>query len=129
MITRTTVLCLCVLALAAPVALAQSSPSQNGYGETQVLPQAPTTAPAVPPTTAAAAPAKTNAAVPAAQVAGAHAAGAQVANAVTPRPVAVNTKGSLPFTGLDIGAVVLAALALLAVGVGLRRATNARSTP
>lgn len=39
MIRKTIAICLCVLGLTAPVALAQNS-TQYGYGETQALPQA-----------------------------------------------------------------------------------------
>jgi hypothetical protein len=138
MITKTIALCLCVLGLAAPAALAQS-PSQNGYGETQVLPQ-------TPPSQSGVAGSSVESQAPAAgssvksqpDVAGAgvksqpSVAGAKVAPAAPARSVnvaAAHSGGGLPFTGLDVGAVVLAALALLAVGLGLRRATTTRSTP
>jgi hypothetical protein len=42
MIRKTIAICLCVLGLTAPVALAQNS-TTYGYGETQVIPKPPTT--------------------------------------------------------------------------------------
>jgi hypothetical protein len=38
-----------------------------------------------------------------------------------PVQVATNDQGSLPFTGLDVGVLALGGLALVGVGVGLRR--------
>jgi hypothetical protein len=86
MIRKTIAICLCVLGLTAPVALAQN-PTTYGYGETQVIPKPPTT--------------------------------------VTPVTPAANTD-KLPFTGMDVGVIALVALALVAAGVGLRRATATR---
>jgi hypothetical protein len=138
MITKTIALCLSVLGLAAPAALAQS-PSQNGYGETQVLPQNPTSQSGVAgsgvksPSGVAGSSIKSQSGVAGAGVKShTGVAGANVANAAPARSVNVaagHSGGGLPFTGLDVGAVVLAALLLLAVGVGLRRATTSRSTP
>ena len=82
-----------MLGLAVPVAGAQT-PSQSGYGETQVLPASSTPSAGAP--------------------------------ADKSGSVAANSTSSLPFTGLEVGLVALAALALLAVGVGLRRATSTR---
>jgi hypothetical protein len=86
MIRTTIAICLCVLGLTAPVALAQT-PSQTGYSETQRIPQPPTTATP---------PAKTD---------------------------------KLPFTGMDVGVIVLAALVLVGAGVALRRMTASREGP
>jgi hypothetical protein len=41
--------------------------------------------------------------------------------ASTSQPVEVSNNGSLPFTGLDIGLLALGGVALVGVGVGLRR--------
>jgi hypothetical protein len=41
--------------------------------------------------------------------------------ASTPQEVKVADNGSLPFTGLDIGLLALGGVALVGVGVGLRR--------
>jgi hypothetical protein len=138
MITKTIAVCLCVLGLAAPAALAQS-PSQNGYGETQVLPQTPESPSGVAgsgvksPSGVAGSSVKSQKGVAGSSVKSQKGvAGANVANAAPARSVnvaAAHSGGGLPFTGLDIGAVVLGALVLLAVGVGLRRATTTRSTP
>lgn len=109
MTRKTIALCLCVLGLATPAALAQT-PSQTGYGETPVLP---------PPQSGAAG--ESNAFAPAAP-----AAGAKVTSAST--GAADSNTGSLPFTGMDIGVIALMAALLLGAGVGLRRATASRST-
>jgi hypothetical protein len=52
---------------------------------------------------------------------------APAAAAAAPAPSATldANGGRLPFTGMDLGAIALAALVLLAAGVGLRRATTA----
>jgi hypothetical protein len=42
-------------------------------------------------------------------------------SASTPQQVQVSDNGSLPFTGLDIGLLALGGVALVGVGVGLRR--------
>lgn len=39
----------------------------------------------------------------------------------TPQQVVSNDSGSLPFTGLDIGLLAVGGLALVGVGMGLRR--------
>jgi hypothetical protein len=83
MIRKTIAICLCVLGLTAPVAFA-ATPSQTGYGETQRIPEPPTT--------------------------------------VTPPA----SSGKLPFTGMDVGVIVLSALVLVGAGVGLRRITASR---
>jgi hypothetical protein len=44
--------------------------------------------------------------------------------ATTPAP---SNEGNLPFTGLEVAVVAAAGLALVATGVGLRKAGNARS--
>jgi hypothetical protein len=46
--------------------------------------------------------------------------------AATSTPAATE-KGSLPFTGLEVGIVAAAGLALVATGVGLRKMGSARS--
>jgi len=107
---KTIALSLCVLGLAVPVAGAQA-PSQTGYGETHVLPEPPTGSD-ITPTQELGEPPTSSDITPTQQ------AGASPAD---------QGSGSLPFTGLDVGIVVLAALILLAVGVGLRRTTAKRS--
>lgn len=47
--------------------------------------------------------------------------GASVQSATDPGTQAVHTSGSLPFTGLDLVAIVVVGVALLAVGLGIRR--------
>lgn len=99
MIRTTIAICLCVLGLGAPAALAQS-PSSAGYGETPNVPSR-----------------------------GAIHQDRGVANYVERNagtPVHADA-GKLPFTGMDVGVLALFAVALLGVGVGLRRSTNSRS--
>jgi len=110
MITKTVALCLCVLGLAASVAVAQG-PSKTGYGETGVLPETSSGGDSDPP-------AGTRGTSPAAG------SGAGDAPSSVPEGASADPgRASLPLTGQDVGVVVLAALALLAVGVGLRTAT------
>jgi hypothetical protein len=54
---------------------------------------------------------------------------AQVESTVqsNPKPAAAEQHGDLPFTGLEVFAVAGAGLALLATGLGLRKAGGARS--
>lgn len=125
MIRRTAALCLCLLGFATPTAFAQA-PSQAGYGETHVLPD---TSNSTPPS------ASGNAGSTAPDVAANTGSGAPNAarNTGAPSPnaaatVPLATRGDrLPFTGMDIAAIVLAGLVLLAAGVGLRKATASRS--
>ena len=92
-----------LLALGGPAAMAQS-PSAKGYDETlgvigEIETQQPTE------TTETTPPAPTP--------------------APTPEPTPVQEEsGSLPFTGLDVGIVVLMGLALLGTGFVLRRSTR-----
>lgn len=97
---RTTIagLAAAMLAVAAPTAMAQSTPVQNGYSTPSgvVQSQIENKTPNQP--------------------------AAEVANS-TPQ-AAVQQKASssqLPFTGLDVGLVLVAAAALLAAGFGIRR--------
>jgi hypothetical protein len=52
---------------------------------------------------------------------------AQVESTVQSNPKPAQSHGSLPFTGLEVFAVAGAGLALLATGLGLRKAGGARS--
>jgi hypothetical protein len=102
MIRMSVVCCAALLAVGAPAAVAQT-PSQSGYGEAQVLPQA---------TASSSSPAAVRAAATAPAAAPA---GAVDANAA-----------QLPFTGLDAGVVALVAALLLGAGFALRRHTTPR---
>ena len=51
-----------------------------------------------------------------------------VSNTPPPPPPAVASSGDvLPFTGLDLGLMVVAALVLVALGLGLRRVSRTRA--
>ena len=100
MIRKTIALCLCVVGLGAPVALAQS-PSKGGYGETAALPPAQQ---------------DQNRGV------------ANYVDRAANTPVNANA-ASMPFTGMDVGVMALFAIALLGAGFGLRRITSSRSAP
>jgi hypothetical protein len=63
----------------------------------------------------------TNGSKPAGQYGGSKPAGQVTSAAATPAAAARST---LPFTGADVGAVVLAALILLLLGAVLRRSTR-----
>jgi pyruvate/2-oxoglutarate dehydrogenase complex dihydrolipoamide acyltransferase (E2) component len=127
-------LALSVLAVAAPGASAQS-PSQAGYGETPVV--------ALPRSAAARADVDPNAGsgrlaaadatgrtpthgAPPVAAAAAAAAAQSFAPAAAPGADGFGASGErLPFTGMDLAVIALIAVALLACGVGLRRATGA----
>ena len=95
--SRHFVICLAVLGLAAPSAIA-ASPARDGYLTTPIN---------VPPT-----------------VQGAQATSVPQVASVTPPQ---STGSSLPFTGLDIGLVAGAAILLLGLGFALRRGTRTES--
>lgn len=94
-----------LLAVSGPIAMG-ASPSAKGYDETlgvigEIETQQPTpTTTTPPPTTPAPAPTP------------------------TPTPAPAQESGTLPFTGLDVGIVVLMGLALVGTGVVLRRTTR-----
>ena len=96
-----------LLAFGAPAALA-ASPSAKGYDETlgvigEIETQQPTDDTSTTPT------------------------GTTPTPAPTPEPTPVQESGNLPFTGLDVGIVVLMGIALVGTGFVLRRSTRGDS--
>ncbi len=108
-IAATSMLIMLLVALSAPVALAQTSPAQQGYdrelgviGEIEQVqpPEETDDVPAATPTPP---------------------------TAPAPQPAA--EEGNLPFTGLEIGLVALMGAALLGTGFALRRVSRRGELP
>ena len=98
-----------LLAFGAPVAMG-ASPSAKGYDETlgvigEIETQQPTDDTSTTPTQTTPTPAPTP----------------------EPTPVQEESSGNLPFTGLDVGIVVLMGIALVGTGFLLRRSTRSQS--
>jgi hypothetical protein len=127
MTNKTIALCLCLLGLAAPAALAQNA-TTSGYGEaTGVLPdQTGGTAPAGSSGTAPAVAANPGVtATPGVTGGGPSVKRSSPATAGAAPAVAVAGNGDrLPFTGVDIALFLLVGVILVGVGFGLRRLTS-----
>lgn len=110
-------LALCALALVAAVPTAMASPAQQGYDETTVLGNVDNGGPAPEADTAPAAVAPTS--TPVAET-------APVAVESTSAPT--SSESSLPFTGADLGILVLMGVLLGGTGLVLRRVVRQRPT-
>jgi hypothetical protein len=119
-------LALCLPACAAPAAALAQSPSQSGYGETPLVAPPRSAVAAVNGNDGSGRPVASGTGSPGASGASAAGAGAAAGPAAAADPSATLDAGSgnLPFTGMDLGVIALAAAALLAAGAGLRRVTT-----